>query len=597
MSPILLEHKAALPWLSYDCERERITFRLACCDGVQSAVLLWGDPYDRRGAADGSMKWHYEAEHMRPQFCGSGSRVFRARIDTPASRRVKYAFRARTKAGDVFFGENGAEPFDERALDRTGGHFFFPFAHGIDAPRAPEWAQRAVWYQIFPERFRRGAGGAGGGRGARFEDWETGKPSAKNFFGGNIAGIIEKLPWIAELGASALYLNPVFASPSNHKYNVEDYFAVDAAFGSAGDLKALVARAHELGMKVMLDAVFNHAGDTHPFWLDVLERQEKSPYKDFFHVRRFPARRPAAGDPPRDLDYHAFAWVGSMPKWNTENPSARKYLLDSAAHWIRECDIDGWRLDVANEVSMDFWREFSRTARALKKDFYIVGEIWHDASAWINSGLFDAAMNYPLGSAISDCFLEGKASPREFTRRLFAVLARYGDMHNRAAFNLLDSHDTERALTRAGGDKLALRNAFAMMFLLPGAPCVYYGTEIGMEGGADPDCRRPMVWDEKKQDGELRRFFMELAALREKYFHIISDAEISHREIERGSCAVHRWEFARGGESLVALYAQGEGAPDFEEPGACVLKCDPKRAGAGLSPRALSVYYGRKESA
>jgi len=601
--PAPLEHRAMLPWCHYDEKREKVTFRLLCPDSVETVTLLWGDPYDRRDSGDGTSKWHYAETGMRLRLSGTVTNTWRAEIDPPDSRRLKYGFRLRSSAGEYFFSENGTVPYSEEAAGRISGHFTYPFIHGIDSPRIPEWAERTVWYQIFPDRFRKSetpAHDTGRQTAPVFENWETGKPESRNFFGGNLAGIREKLPWLAELGIGGIYLTPVFKSPSNHKYNTEDYFAVDPQFGDTAELKALVSHAHRHNIKVMLDGVFNHAGDTHPFWRDVLEKQENSPYRDCFHIRRFPVRPPEPGVRPGDLDYRAFAWVARMPKWNTENPDARKYLLDAAAHWIRECDIDGWRLDVANEVSMNFWNEFSALVRSLKKDFYVVGEIWHDASNWINAGLFDAVMNYPLEQAVSDCFLERKTGPRDFTERLFTLLNRYCDSHNRAGFNLLDSHDTDRALTRANGDRRALKNAFTMLFLLPGSPCVYYGTEVGMEGGGDPDCRRPMVWDEKKQDGELRRFFSDLILLRKKYLHIINNAEISYGTARCGDSLVHCWEFSHRGERLVAVYADGKPAHRFTAPGIRVLgpgeDRESRREDAGLPAYTINVYYSKPET-
>ncbi|GMO69343.1 MAG: hypothetical protein Ta2A_17470 [Treponemataceae bacterium] len=233
--------------------------------------------------------------------------------------------------------------------------------------------------------------------------------------------------------------------------------------------------------------------------------------------------------------------------------AVRKHLLDAAAFWITELNIDGWRLDVANEVSMDFWHDFSHLVRALKKDFYIAGEIWHDASNWIDRGCFDAVMNYPLESAISLFFLKKQTSIEQFNASLLVSLTRYSDFHNRIAFNLLDSHDTDRALTRAGGDTRLLRNAFTMLFLLPGSPCIYYGTEVGMEGGGDPDCRRPMIWDEAKQDWNLLHFFRGLIAFRKKYAFLLQDSALRYRAGDDGE---HYWEFSAGNRSLVAVYTE-----------------------------------------
>jgi len=253
-----------------------------------------------------------------------------------------------------------------------------------------------------------------------------------------------------------------------------------------------------------------------------------------------------------------------MPKWNTENPALRAYLLKAALKWIRECGIDAWRLDVANEVSLDFWREFAQAVRAEKKDFYIVGEIWHDASPWLDAGLFDAAMNYPLTFAINEFLLRRTCGAREFNTRLGDVLSRYSGLHNRMTFNLLDTHDTERALTIAGGDTLALRNAFLMLFFLPGSPCIYYGDEVGLEGGRDPFCRKPMIWDEEKQDRSLLRFFRALIAWRRRHAWALNTR--AFRFLEEGNARL--WERPGSGSEapLTLLYAE-DGPVDIQRLG------------------------------
>jgi glycosidase len=269
-------------------------------------------------------------------------------------------------------------------------------------------------------------------------------------------------------------------------------------------------------------------GERHPFWQDVLKNQEASPCRNCFHIQGFPVGKVREDG---SLGYDTFAFSPRMPKWNTEDPTARRYLIEAALYWIRECDIDAWRLDVANEVSFDFWQDFCREVRREKQDFYVLGEVWYDASRWINRpGLFDAVMNYPLGSAVSEFLVRGRTGAGEFTGKLFDALLRYGDAHNRVMLNLLDSHDTARLLHQAGGDLKRLRNAFIMLFLLPGAPCLYYGTEAGMTGGPDPDCRRPMLWDPARRDAELETFFRELISLRRAFAGPINEGLIHYEE-------------------------------------------------------------------
>jgi glycosidase len=595
MVPVLT-HKASLPYCCYDKRSQKIILRVIAVGDIDTITLLHGDPskWDLppgAAPADKTAKWiwSFAEDPLEVQYVpAAAGQVWKIEIDLPGRRRLKYGFRVKAGEQDYYFSENGLEPFTAEAVNFPHNHFFYPFIHDIDVPDSPGWVQDTVWYQIFPDRFCKGSAGTEEKSAVKLEDWETGLPAHRNFFGGNLAGVRQKLSYLSDLGISGIYFTPLFTSPSNHKYNIEDYFTIDKHFGNLDELKALVQEAHRKGIRVMLDAVFNHIGESHPFWQDVLKNQERSPYKDYFHIRRFPVK---TGRQERDaLDFETFAYTASMPKWNTENPGARKYLLDTAAYWIRECDIDGWRLDVANEVSLDFWYEFSRLVRSLKKELYILGEVWHDASNWLDRGCFDAPMNYPLEYAISHYFLTKSISADQFMEHLVRSLTRYSDMHNRMTFNLLDSHDTDRALTRAGGDKQALRNAFTMLFLLPGSPCVYYGTEVGMTGGGDPDNRRPMIWNEAKQDRELLAFFKGLIAFRKKY-----SALINHSVIQYGSAGgIRCWKF---GGSITAVYNDTAAARALDlktGTGECVFSTapEPDVLSAGeLPPYTMAIYY------
>ncbi|MDR3147420.1 MAG: glycoside hydrolase family 13 protein [Treponema sp.] len=576
-------HRASLPDCYYDIYAEKVIIRLTTVGHVDAVFLVYNDPFAYVKTGD-SYQWQYREALPERQLCGEGlaTTVWRAVLDLPRHRRLKYGFRITAGTGDYYVSENGLEPYTAEAVTRNFNHFFFPFIHRVDAPEAPPWVFDTVWYQIFPERFFNGDPSRSPPKTA---DWERDPPEAANFFGGDLPGILRKLDYLAELGITGLFLNPVFKAPSNHKYDTEDYFTVDEHFGTLEDLRALVKNAHARGIRVMLDAVFNHVGERHPFWQDVLANQEQSVYRDYFHIKRFPVKdhyRKA-----ETIPFDTFAMTARMPKWNTENPQARRYLLDAAQYWIRECDIDGWRLDVSDEVSFDFWRVFTREVRSLKPDLYIVGEMWHDASNWINPGYFNSAMNYPLGFAIIDFFLRKTIGPGEFTGRLFRSLSRYSDLHNRLAFNLLDSHDTPRALTVAAGDTLALRNAFTLLFLLPGSPCLYYGTEVGMSGGGDPACRGPMVWDEKKQDRHLLAFFKALIAFRRKYIGLIGHAVIRYRQFMGLPC----WEIAGKGHRLSVLYTGDEPAGPCEKALGLRVFGTGQSTKGNIPPHSVAVYY------
>ncbi|MDR0709808.1 MAG: glycoside hydrolase family 13 protein [Spirochaetaceae bacterium] len=583
------EHYASLPYCYYDRYQEKVILRLVSSADVIHVTVIYGDPFETEksgGFSDSSWVWRHERAALEGQYRDAARIVWRTGLKMPRRRRMKYGFVLETAEGAFYFAEKeGIAPYTGDSIKDNFNFFFFPFIHEVDAPSVPEWAPDTVWYQIFPERFYNGDPSISP---EETSGWETGKPEHYNFFGGDLAGIRQKLGHLKELGVNGIYLTPVFSAPSNHKYDTTDYFTVDSHFGTKDDLKALVAEAHRAGIRVMLDAVFNHIGASHPFWQNVLKNQEKSAYRDYFHIHSFPVR-----EKYRDrfgINYDTFAFVANMPKWNTENSQARKYLIDAAVYWIKECDIDAWRLDVSDEVSLDFWREFSRSVREAKADCYVLGEMWHDASNWLNPGYFSAAMNYPLGFAVTDFFLkktsDRKAGAFAFTGKLTAALSRYSELHTRAAFNLLDSHDTPRALTVAKGDKLALRNAFTMLFLLPGSPCIFYGTEIGMEGENDTDSRRPMIWDEKRQDRELLAFFRDLIAFRKDNIAIINSCSMRY-EAEKG---VSRWIIGAGENTLRAVYTGEKPVEAGGETGECVLSAAPINNGK-IPPFTLAVFY------
>jgi glycosidase len=314
-------------------------------------------------------------------------------------------------------------------------------------------------------------------------------------------------------------LCPIFTANANHKYDTVDYYNVDPHFGGNEAFKALVEAAHQRGMKVMLDAVFNHIGAQSPLWLDVVEKGEKSKYADWFWVNQFPVYP----DTPKDqwdfwnLNYETFGNVAEMPKLNTENEACRAYLLDVARYWVEEFKIDGWRLDVANEVDHAFWRDFRTVIKGINPDCYILGEIWHEGMPWLRGDQYDSLMNYPLTQAITDYFALSAMDKDGFKNAVNTSYLAYPRNVNEAMFNLLDSHDTTRILSLCQGDKRRAKLAYLFMFTQVGAPCIYYGGEIGMDGGrsmGSENNRKCMEWDESNHDFDFKRFIQQLIAMR-----------------------------------------------------------------------------------
>lgn len=282
----------------------------------------------------------------------------------------------------------------------------------------------------------------------------------------------------------------------------------------------------------MLDAVFNHMGDVSPQWQDVIKNGENSKYADWFYVREFPVTYTEGKDfeNASEITYDVFAFTPHMPKLNTANPEVQAYLLNIAKYWIEEYDIDAWRLDVANEVDHLFWKKFRQVCDETKEDFYILGEIWHSSQRWLQGDEFHAVMNYAYTDAILGYFVKEEIGLEKMVSEINSQLMLYPDQTNQMQFNVLDSHDTARLLTETKEDKDLMKQVMAFTYIQPGVPCLYYGDEIGMTGGNDPDCRKCMVWEEDKQDRALHQFVKELIALRRTKSSILSEGTVQWLE-------------------------------------------------------------------
>ena len=465
--------------------------------------------------------------------------------------RLQYLFELKDKKGQkILYGDKGCVENSLDNLHYEGNGFKLPYIHEVDACHVPDWVAETVWYQIFPERFANGNPEISP-KGALAWDSSI-KPKSKDFFGGDLQGITDHLDYLQDLGITGLYLCPIFESPSNHKYNTMDYFEIDRHFGDKETFRKLVDQAHQRGMKIMLDAVFNHIGDQSLQWQDVLKNGENSVYKDWFHVQEFPVTKDKLTN-PRKLPYHTFAFESYMPKLNTANPQVRDYLLSVATYWIEEFDIDAWRLDVANEVDHQFWRDFRKAVLAKKPDLYILGEVWHTSQPWLNGDEFHAVMNYPLSDSIKDYFLRGVKKPHQFIDEINSQSMYYRQQISEVMFNLLDSHDTERILATAKGDVQLVKSALACLFLQRGTPCFYYGTELELDGGPDPDCRRVMPWERVSESNDMLHFMKELIQLRKNVSDIIQHGTYSLKEIKPDVVSL-AWDY--DGQKVQAIFNQ-----------------------------------------
>ena len=498
---------------------------------IRRVFIVYGDPFDGSVTPDG-WAWEGKRQEITRKKDLPYHTWWQATVMLPYGR-CKYCFELHGQdEGDVRYClENGFYTADELVtLRRITGNFpgfEFPWLDGAECVRVPDWVPRTVWYQIFPDRFCRDTSS----QKPNDLPWPAAKDVVTNneHYGGTLRGITEKLGYLADLNITGLYLNPVNASPSVHKYDTSDYLNIDPAFGSADDLHTLVKEAHARGIKVMLDGVFNHCGWDFALWQDVVRNGKASPYFDWFIVQEWPfetvvepeceavaSRSRPSGTNGKSGKYSTFAYVDTMPKLNTNNPAVVDYLLNVCETWVRSYDIDGLRLDVANELSHTFCRQLYRRMRSLKKDFYLLGEIWRSALPWLRGGELDSVMNYPLALCFWKFFCDKTLSALTFEREINAVFTAYPEPVTVGLFNLLDSHDTPRLFTRNGGDVSAVWQQYALLLSLPGSPCIYYGSEVLLAGGNDPDCRRCMPWQaiEAGEYAEPMSMMRQLIALR-----------------------------------------------------------------------------------
>ncbi|MBQ7416270.1 MAG: alpha amylase N-terminal ig-like domain-containing protein [Oscillospiraceae bacterium] len=408
----------------------------------------------------------------------------------------------------------------------------------------PQWAKNKVVYQVFPSRF------------ATSKDvpdklWYKAPIAHNTDLKGDLRGMISKLGYIRDLGVDVLYLTPIFHSKSTHKYDTIDYYTIDPSFGTKEDLIELVDKAHEMGLRVVLDAVFNHTAPEFFAFQDLEKNWQDSPYRNWYYCKEKPKRPMLPFVKP---NYKCFSYFGGMPKLNLTNPETARYCIDVALYWLRTAGIDGWRLDVGDEVSHYFWREFRKAVKAEFPDALIVGEVWHYAADFLQGDEWDSVMNYPFLNAAMDFVAKGEITATEYLNELGFLRGNLNHACYSVMWNLLGSHDTARALNRCAEDKRKMKLMAAMQLLQSGMPFIYYGDEVGMTGGWDPDCRRGMLWDESRQDKAMLAYYRKLIAIRKANPCLVDgDADEMTAEDETGLVTIRR-----GG--LVLLFHGKEGS-------------------------------------
>ena len=472
-----------LPWLEYrhTLSDGRVCIRIRTAVGEFDAITLrHADNY-----AEGEPFTRAEDTPMERMWRDESHEVWQA-VFTPHDPRIVYAFVLYAGGVQLLHDADGTHAMPENPAWVNGFHF----AHAYPAQEKPWWARGCVGYQIFPDRFRRvDVPGE-----EAVEPWGSKRVANEYRFGGNLKGILEAVPYLAELGVGVVYMTPIFLSDTSHRYNTFDYYQIDPLLGSLEDLKALADALHERGIRIVLDGVFNHCGLGFAPFQDAMEKGKTSPYYDwFFFGEQYPCGYMTFGE----------KWA-YMPKLNMQNEACAEYFLDVGRYWLREAHVDGWRLDVSPEVYPEFWRQFRRAVKKTNPNAIMIAECWDDSREWCTIGdMFDGTMHYVLSGAIWKFFAEKRWSLAEFDAGVNRAMMLYPQEVQNSMWNFLSSHDTARMLTRCGGRTKAMRAAAFFQMTHPGVPVIYYGDELGMRGGPDPDCRRSMTWDRVEGNGML----------------------------------------------------------------------------------------------
>ena len=393
------------------------------------------------------------------------------------------------------------------------------FDHAFSAPEKLQTQRRgiqsgSIGYQIFPDRFHRSERAVND---PTFLDWSD-KPGYWSFYGGDLQGITEKLGYLQGIGVDFIYLNPIFQAISSHRYDVIDYYKIDPILGGLEDFEHLIAEAHAMDIKIILDIPLNHCSTSFFAFQDVLEKQEKSAYCSWFEIQHFPVR---VEDNP---SYSCWSGYKEYPQFNFRNQQVKDYLIEVARFWIQQFGIDGWRLDSCSDIPYDFVEEFARESRMLKSDMMIIGENWHSDYEMMHHGV-DGITNYGLYWDAIIPYMGSKGKLTTMASDLMEHVYKSTPYYEQHSWNFLSNHDIARFQSVVGSENKFLL-ALTMVISLPGTPVLYYGEEIGLPGLQDPDNRRGMDWEITK-DSSVLKYVGELVSVRKTHQHLFTNGTLA----------------------------------------------------------------------
>ncbi|MEY8266161.1 glycoside hydrolase family 13 protein [Lachnospiraceae bacterium 64-25] len=478
---------------------------------------------------------------------------------SPCPRRICYYFELTGKEEQLYFyGGNFHKDLPDMILEDgfvvegRSEYDQYPYILRSEVINPPQWFLHAVVYNIFPDSFADGPATLSG------QTRECPLPDgtiSRSHLGGTIKGILENLDYIQSLGADCLYLNPIFRAEEYHKYDIVDYFHVDPCLGSDEDFLALTTQLHQRGMHIIIDGVFNHCSWHFPMFEDVVKKGETSIYKDWFYDLTFPVCRPETET--EAPSYACFAYERKMPKLNTSNPEVQAYFARVGQYWIEKFHVDGWRLDVANEVDKNFWRKFRASVRQADPETVLIGEVWENAEVWLKGDMFDSVMNYDFRKHCRDYFAEKKINADTFAFDMTDMLLRYPFQVSCAQLNLLDSHDVSRFYSLCGEDEDAWQAAFLCLCMMPGVPSIFYGDEKKIAGFKENEYRQKMPWQEDHED--QKTFVQTVIRIRKEYISPLDEWKVLHTDSELNLLVFER----KGKYHIRVLIHMGESPVDY----------------------------------
>lgn len=488
---------------AYGTDESHVTIRIRTGrNDLKRCILYYGDRACRQTPVI------FSKQEMKVEAQTELFDYYQTELKKPYKRLCYYFLLDDGIESELYYGDR----FCRETVDDRSEYYQLPFNHRADIVKPPEWTKNAVIYNIFPDSFATARRSIS----KKEVTAEYEGLTIHGKFGGTIRGITQNVDYLKELGVNAIYINPIFTAGEYHKYDLIDYFHIDACFGSNEDFRQLVEVFHENGIRVIIDGVFNHCGWRFFAFEDVVQKGEKSKYKDWFYGLQFPVVRPE--DPEAYPNYECFGYERLMPKLNTDNPEVADYLCRVGQYWIKEFHTDGWRLDVASEINDGFWRRFYREIKEVNPEAVLIGEVWESANHWLDGTIFDSTMNYDFRKHCRRFFGDGSIDALEFDSRVTDMRMRYRSQSVSAQLNVLDSHDVSRFLSLCDGDKGRYKLAVLFQMTFAGMPSIFYGDEAGIMGIKEEEYRQPMPWDtiEQWKTEELFLFFQRMIHIRKQ---------------------------------------------------------------------------------